>query len=89
VVPPGGSVQVLLPGVRVPAGQVSSPLTTQAWVRPTAGATLLGGPQHVLGLSPDVGPDCNANGVSDYFDVVLGGVPDANHNLIPDSCPGG
>lgn len=89
VVPMGGSLQVALPGVRVPAGQVSSALATQGLVRPASGATLLSGPHFVLGLSPDVGPDCNANGVSDYFDVVFGGAQDANQNLIPDSCPGG
>lgn len=89
VVPASGALQVMLPGVRALAGQSTGLLATQGFVRPALGTALLSGPQLVIGLDPLVGPDCDANGVSDYVDVVLGGVPDANHNLIPDSCPGG
>jgi hypothetical protein len=89
VVGTSGSLQVMLPGVRVPTGQSIGRLATQGLVRPASGTALLSGPRFVLGLDPVVGPDCNANGVSDYFDVVFGGTPDANHNLIPDTCPGG
>jgi len=34
-------------------------------------------------------PDCNGNGVNDFVEVVEGTAADANHNLIPDGCPGG
>jgi hypothetical protein len=30
--------------------------------------------------------DCNGNGINDLEDVLGGGAPDANHNLIPDAC---
>lgn len=42
----------------------------------------------VLALSRTLGPDCNGNGTSDYVDVLLGGEPDANHDLVPDACQG-
>ena len=42
--------------------------------------------RHVLALDPAQGPDCNANGVSDYLDVILGTSLDTNHDLRPDEC---
>ena len=50
---------------------------------------ILGSPAQYFVLDRASGPDCNANGVNDYLDVLEGLAADANHNLIPDGCPGG
>jgi hypothetical protein len=49
----------------------------------------LGSPRHVLCLNDDSRPDCNANGIQDYWEILMGLVPDTNQNWIPDPCPGG
>lgn len=82
------SAAALVPGVRLMPGAPVGIRATQAPFRASSGV-VLGPHRFVVALSPDVGPDCNGNGVSDYVDVLFGAVPDANHNLIPDTCPGG
>jgi hypothetical protein len=61
---------------------------TQVAVRASDGV-YLGSARDVILLNRDTGPDCNGNGVSDFVDVIENPSLDLNHNLIPDSCPGG
>jgi hypothetical protein len=43
----------------------------------------------LLVLDRDSGPDCDLNGLNDFVQLIENPAQDANHNLIPDSCPGG
>ena len=52
----------------------------------TDGRSVFGSPRHALVLSPTVGPDCDGDGLSDYYTIALGLVPDTNGNLVPDAC---
>ena len=72
----------------LPAGSLLQRRHLQSAVR-SQGMIWLGSQASTVILDRDSGPDCDGNGVSDFVDVVLGTVSDANHNLIPDSCPGG
>jgi hypothetical protein len=83
-----GSLVTSLATGDLPAGSLVRKLCVQSAVR-NSGSVWLGSQASLLLLDRDSGPDCNGNGVNDFVDVVLGTVPDANHNLIPDSCPGG
>lgn len=83
-----GSLVTALSTGDLPAGSLYQKRFVQAAAR-NSGSVWLGSQASLLLLDRDSGPDCNGNGVSDYVDVILGTVPDANHNLIPDSCPGG
>ncbi len=40
-------------------------------------------------LDRDSGPDCDGNGLNDFVQILESPGQDANHNLIPDGCPGG
>jgi hypothetical protein len=85
--PPGGT-SATLPALFIPLGATHALWATQGmFVSP--GEARLGSVRQLLSLSLTVGPDCNGNGTSDYVDVLFGGAPDLNHNLIPDACPGG
>ena len=87
ILPPGG-MAATLPPLSIPAGATHAQCNLQGmFVSP--GEARLGSARHMLGLSITVGPDCDGNGTSDYVDVLFGGAPDLNHNLIPDGCPGG
>ena len=52
-----------------------------------AGTGWLGGPLELVAISRTSPPDCNANGVNDFVEVIEGTVPDANGDLKPDGCP--
>lgn len=86
---PLGDLSFQLHGTHLAPGSARRELVFQGLAAATWGHRFLSGARHVLVLSPTVGPDCNGNGVSDYLDVIQGTSPDANHNLIPDECPGG
>jgi hypothetical protein len=83
-----GSLATSLATGDLPAGTLYRKLCVQTAAR-NSGSAWLGSQASLLLLDRDSGPDCNGNGVNDFIDVILGTVPDANHNLIPDSCPGG
>lgn len=72
----------------LPAGLPVQKYHTQSVVR-YGGKVWLGSQASLVLLDRESGPDCNANGVSDFVEMLLGTVADANHNLIPDGCPGG
>jgi len=84
VLPSGATLRLPLPPNVVRRRYFVQPFCVKA-----AGGVRVATPLHTLVLNPDTGPDCNNNGLQDYLEVVLGLVPDANHNLIPDTCPGG
>jgi hypothetical protein len=48
-----------------------------------------GNPLGILVLSRNAPPDCDGDGLNDYVEVIENPSLDMNHNLIPDSCPGG
>jgi hypothetical protein len=62
-------------------------MVLQGWCIDPSNNVFLTGPVHVELLDEGGGPDCNANGINDYIDVIVGG--DVNQNSIPDGCPGG
>jgi hypothetical protein len=88
LVHPDGTIAGTAPASDLPAGSLYQLRAAQIAVRATNGV-YLGSPKDLLLLDRDSGPDCNGNGVSDFLDVIEGTSADANHNLIPDSCPGG
>jgi hypothetical protein len=50
------------------------------------GDRLLGNPVNLVVLNKDSKPDCNENGIQDYYEVIVNPGIDLNNNLIPDSC---
>jgi len=52
-------------------------------------ATYLGPVEHAFVINQGGLPDCDGDGVQDDLATMLGWAPDANHNLVPDGCPGG
>jgi hypothetical protein len=83
-----GSLATALATGDLPAGSLLQKRCVQVAAR-NSGSAWLGSQASLLILDRDSGPDCNGNGVSDFVDILLGTAPDANHNLIPDTCPGG
>jgi len=49
----------------------------------------LGSPASLVLLDRAAGPDCDGDGLNDVVEVIELPSRDANHNLVPDSCPGG
>ncbi|MCK6447065.1 MAG: hypothetical protein L6Q99_11805 [Planctomycetes bacterium] len=72
----------------LPAGSLVGVVWGQVAARALVGPYLATPATFVL-LDRQSGPDCNANGVCDFVEVIEGTAPDANGNLIPDGCPGG
>jgi hypothetical protein len=62
-------------------------MVLQGWCYDAANKAYLTGSVQVELFDAASGPDCNANGLNDYLDVLYGG--DINQNTIPDGCPGG
>jgi hypothetical protein len=62
-------------------------MVLQGWCVDASDNAFLTGPVHVELFDAAGGPDCNANGINDYVDVLVGN--DVNQNTIPDGCPGG
>ena len=83
-----GSLSASVTNGDLPPGSMSQTIYGQIATR-SAGSVYLGSPAVLVVIDRDSGPDCDANGVNDLVDVIEGAVPDANHNLIPDGCPGG
>ena len=89
VVPSSGvlAAQKFIQDVPLPLTQRT--IFSQVVAVDSAGKRILGPPTVRIVLNRESGPDCNANGVQDYIEIIEGLVPDLNHNLIPDTCPGG
>jgi len=83
-----GTLNATAPCPDLPAGSLYQRRFAQIVVR-GGGQAYLGSGAVLYVLDRQSGPDCNGNGTSDFVDVIEGTSPDANHNLIPDSCPGG
>lgn len=89
VVPASGNLIALRSGPDVPAGLTHRTIISQVAAVDVAGKRILGPATMRIVLNREAGPDCNGNGVQDYVEIIEGLVPDVNHNLIPDTCPGG
>lgn len=48
-----------------------------------------GSSQTLLVLDRQSGPDCDGDGLNDFIELIENPSLDANHNLVPDGCPGG
>jgi hypothetical protein len=58
----------------------------QGYVVDTHGLVHYGTPMSLLSLNDDSLPDCNHNGIQDYWEVIQGLVSDTNRNFVPDEC---
>ncbi|HVS18278.1 MAG TPA: hypothetical protein VMT18_06745 [Planctomycetota bacterium] len=87
--PAGGSASVPVFVPPLTSGATHAVLTLQATVSPPNSHLVLSDARMVLALDPGLGEDCNGNGLGDLYEIALGLAPDTNHNLIPDTCPGG
>lgn len=70
----------------LPSGQAGLVRELQLVILRSQGGMQLGSFHHLLQLNPSAGPDCNANGIQDYVDILEGASSDANGNLVPDEC---
>jgi len=89
LVPAGGKLSVPLQIRNLGGSPVVTRSFTQGYCVDPTGATWLTSPLHLAILDRDGLPDCNGNGQLDLVDILEGLAPDNNHNLIPDTCPGG
>lgn len=99
VAPPPGSHVTFLGVAPLDGSMVSSysprPLAGARLVRvdrlqlvvDSAAGRLLAEPALLAVFSPALGPDCNANGLPDVFDIATGGSLDVDLDGIPDECP--
>lgn len=87
VLPASGMLAVSLRQRLLPEDVLARVHYLQGWVIEAGGAIVLGSPMHVVSLNWSSLPDCNANGIQDYAEVILGVTPDVDHNLVPDGCP--
>ncbi len=81
-----GSLTATLPGTTVATSTSHALVLRQGFVIDAQGAQKLAGPMVQLVLRKASAPDCNGNGVIDYFDVLEGASNDTNSNLVPDEC---
>lgn len=89
-IPASGTLDIPITLPELAAGKVARRLFLQGYIIDAQGTARLASPLHLAVLNRDYGPDCNANGVDDFVEIVEGSAPDANQNLVPDSCdPGG
>jgi predicted outer membrane repeat protein len=86
VLPSTAPVNLAVPIPKLHAPDIDKVLFFQVLILDAAGQVYLAGPQHVLLLDNDGGPDCNGNGIDDFVDTALGSEPDANNDFIPDAC---
>jgi hypothetical protein len=84
----GASVSTSVPTPDLPPGSLLERRFVQLGTR-ASGQVYLGSAAVLLLIDRDSGPDCDGDGLNDFAEVILNAGADANHNLIPDSCPGG
>jgi len=89
ILPPSGVLSTSIAFPALPADVVARRYFLQLFVVDTQRSVVLGSPRHALCLNADSLPDCNANGLQDYWEIIDGLVADNNQNWIPDTCPGG
>jgi hypothetical protein len=90
ILPPQGTAQFAL-GLNYPTtGIAVQRLHAQCYFLNTHDATWhFGNPLELVCIDASAAPDCNANGVCDYVDLLVDPGLDSNSNLVPDTCPGG
>jgi predicted outer membrane repeat protein len=86
VVAPSGDVTAPLPIADLQGPTVGVVSWTQARADDAQGTTFLASPLDLVVLNRNSLPDCNGNGVLDYFDVLEGTSADCDHDLVPDEC---
>lgn len=86
VIPAAGSVGGSLPAPDVVAPGLGTVLYTQMSATSASSETLLGNALDVVVLDRGGLPDCNGDGVLDYFDIQEGTSQDCDGNLVPDEC---
>jgi hypothetical protein len=86
VVGPSGSLSVVVPTAQLPTGLGHGTEFLQGLVRDAADQAFLTGPLQVELLDRAGGPDCNANLVNDFVDLVELSALDCDKNLLPDAC---
>jgi hypothetical protein len=84
----GASIATSAPAPDLAPGSLFERRFTQLATR-ASGQVYLGSAAVLLLIDRDSGPDCNGNGLNDFVEVIENPASDANHNLIPDGCPGG
>ena len=86
VVPASGTLVVPVRTGSI-AGQGSGSFSfLQGMVTDTSGALWYGSPMQRVTFNIDGLSDCNGNALQDVLEVVQGLAPDADHDLVPDSC---
>ena len=83
---PTGDVTASMPVATVPPGNVGTLMRTQAVAVDGSSTTFLASPGDLVVLDRAAHPDCNGNGVLDYFDIQEGTSDDCDGNLVPDEC---
>lgn len=66
---------------------ITAAVAVQGFAVTANGRRRLSNVRHQLAIDPTSGPDCNANGINDYVDLLAGFSSDVDGNLIPDECP--
>jgi predicted outer membrane repeat protein len=84
--PPSGTITVMAPPVSLQAPDVARLVLFQGLDVGPQGERILGSPLHKFFLDRRGTPDCNGNGILDYYDCVEGFSADIDHDLVPDSC---
>ncbi len=80
-----GTLSVSLPLGELPPSALARTTYSQGYVYGFGGQLSLASPMHFVTINRDAAPDCNANLVNDYVEMLEGGV-DCNGNLVPDAC---
>jgi hypothetical protein len=84
----GASVATTLPCPPIVSGSIYDVRFVQLAMR-APGSVYLGSGAATLVIDHTAGPDCDGDGVNDFVEVIDDPSTDVNHNLIPDTCPGG
>ena len=79
--------QVFLPAL--PPSEVKRRYLVQGYAVDSSGHVRFATPSSVLSLNGDSLPDCNGNGIQDYWETIDDSTLDLNNNFIPDECEPG
>jgi hypothetical protein len=86
IVGPNGTLTVVVPTAHLAAGKAHGQAFLQGVVHDASDQGFLTSALQVELLDRDGGPDCNANQVNDFVDLLELTALDCNKNLLPDAC---
>lgn len=86
IVGTSGMLTVVVPTAHLPAGQAHGLAFLQGLVRDAADQVFLTGPVQVELFDRTGPPDCDANLVNDFVDLIELVGHDCNKNILPDAC---